>query len=63
MVQYNTQAVKKWAKRYPQEIIMLSIMEQYHRSYEQYISTPQYIIDIIKEKNNTDFRLSEHNGN
>jgi hypothetical protein len=57
MTIYNQEVVKKWAKRLPTEIVMLTIMEQYHWSYEDYMNTPVYILDLIIEKNNTDAKL------
>lgn len=62
MNQYATQLVKKWAKKLPIEIAMLDIMEQYNRSYEDYMNTPSYLIEIIIEKNNLDYKHSKLNG-
>lgn len=56
---YNQEAVKKWPKKLPDEIVLLSICEQYWRSRDELMNTPSYLIDVIIEKNNTDFRLSK----
>lgn len=48
-------------KKIPMDIVMLQIMEQYHRSYKQYDETPVYIIELIIEKNNIDATLSKLN--
>jgi hypothetical protein len=56
---YNREAIKKGPKQLPEEIVLLSIMEQYWRSYDDILNTPSYLIDVIIEKNQTDFKLSK----
>jgi len=36
-------------------------MEKYKWSYEDYMNTPQYIINLIIEKNEVDYKLSKLN--
>ena len=42
------------------DMIALSLMEQYWRTYDEYENTPQEIIELAIEKNNIDAKLS-HN--
>lgn len=39
---------------------MIQIMEQYNRSYDDYMNTPAYLIEVIVEKNNLDYKLQNH---
>jgi hypothetical protein len=42
-------------------MIMLSIMEQYGWSYDQFQETPQRVIDLALEKNNIDAKAMKAN--
>jgi hypothetical protein len=59
MAQYSQEVVKKWPKRVAQEIIILGIMEQFGWTYDEFLQTPSYLIDIIIEKNIIDFKISK----
>jgi len=39
-------------------MIMIGLMERFGRSYEEYMNTPQRIIDLIIEKKEIDSKLS-----
>lgn len=56
---YSQEVVKKWMKRLPDEIVMLTIMEQYSLSYQEYMDLPAYIVEVMIEKNNIDYKNSE----
>jgi len=34
-------------------------MEEYHWSYDEYMNTPQWIIDTILEKRQIDYKLNK----
>lgn len=36
-------------------------MEKYWRTYEEYMNTPQYVINLIIQKNEIDYKLSKLN--
>jgi hypothetical protein len=38
---------------------MLSVMETYSWTYDQYINTPVWIIDLIAAKNTADVKLNK----
>ena len=40
---------------------MLDIMKEYSRSYEEYMNTPAYLIELIIEKSNIDHKFSKLN--
>lgn len=42
------------------EMVALSLMEQYWRTYNEYLDTPEYIISLAIEKNNIDAKLSSN---
>lgn len=43
----------------PDDIVMLTIMEQYSMSYQEYLDMPAYIVELMIEKNNIDYKNSE----
>lgn len=51
---YTRELVKKGAKFLPKEIVMIQLLEKMNWSYEDYLNTPQRLIDLIIEKNNLD---------
>ena len=48
-------------KNLPDEIIMLSIMEQYGLSYNDYMELPAYLVEVMIEKNNIDYKNQQLN--
>ena len=41
------------------DIVMIQIMEQMHWSYEDYMNTPERIIDLILRKSEIDYKVSK----
>lgn len=61
---YTREIVKKWKRKTHEEIIMIQLMEKFHWSYEDYMNTPTYVIDLILAKQDIDYKFKEHtNGN
>ena len=41
------------------DILMIQIMEQMHWSYEDYMNTPERIIDLIIRKSEVDYKVNQ----
>lgn len=56
---YNREVVKKWDKKIPTELFLLDVCREYWRTREEINKTPQYVIDLIAQKNHTDLKISK----
>ena len=56
---YISSQSKQKSSWVPEEIFMLSVMETYSWTYDQYINTPVWIIDLIAAKNTADVKLNK----